>query len=472
MDLISDALRRWRGSDLRMDVQVISGTLVSAYLNEGMSPGDRPVAATRVRLDNLDRRRRLIAASIMRTIRDVAIRADDGTVTWIAPVISPTGWAVRPLSADLYNGLSGVAVAVAAYQFETSHDRADPVDGLDQLLADTLSTVRAIEDQDERDMGGEIAIRPSAPGGYIGLASQIWGWLLLGRLRVAGLSAADAISRALTAGRQISAAIAEDDAFDLFRGVAGAIVPLLRLGEWTGDARWTSLARQAGKRLVDAAKTGSTGARWETSVFPAGIGGAAHGATGIGWGLARLAADPAVRAIRDEAESFSQLADAAFAFEESLYDAAAGCWTDLREPGQITAAWCHGAGGIGIVAADLARMGGDGWTEVLARAAACSWANGLGHNHTLCHGDLGIWEVIGLALAAGVQPRGVESDAVAARVISGLGEHGPVSGLARDTLHPGLLPGIGGMAYQLLRMHPGSPLPSVLLPDPGPADSL
>jgi type 2 lantibiotic biosynthesis protein LanM len=471
-DLISDALRWWRGSDLRMDQQVISGTLISAYLNEGMTPGGRSVVPARVRLDNLDRRRRRIAASIMRTIREIAIRGADGTVTWIAPVISPTGWTVRPLSADFYNGLPGVAVAVAAYQFEMSHDRADPVDGLDRLLAGTLSTVRAIEDQDERDMRGPIAIRPGAPGGYIGLASQIWGWLLLSRLHVPGLGTTEAISRALVAARQISAAIEEDDSFDLFRGAAGAIVPLLRLGGWTGDACWTSLACQAGKRLVDAATTGNAGARWRTSVFPQGVGGTAHGVTGIGWGLARLADDPAVRTTCHDTEPFSQLADAAFAFEESLYDPDTGCWTDLREPGQITAAWCHGAGGIGIVAADLARRGRNGWTEILARAAACSWANGLGHNHTLCHGDLGIWEVISLAQAAGIQPSGVEPDTVAARVISGLGEHGPVSGLARDTLNPGLLPGIGGMAYQLLRMNPDSPLPSVLLPDPGPPDDL
>ncbi|MCP2354690.1 hypothetical protein HD597_001710 [Nonomuraea thailandensis] len=33
---------------------------------------------------------------------------------------------------------------------------------------------------------------------------------------------------------------------------------------------------------------------------------------------------------------------------------------------------------------------------------------------------------------------------------------------------PCLLPGLGGVAYQLLRMHPDSTLPAVLLPDPGP----
>jgi hypothetical protein len=77
-----------------------------------------------------------------------------------------------------------------------------------------------------------------------------------------------------------------------------------------------------------------------------------------------------------------------------------------------------------------------------------------------------------LALAAGIAPAGLDRTGLDARIVSDLGEHGPVSGLARDTLNPGLLPGIGGMAYQLLRMNPACPLPSVLLPDPGPADLL
>jgi lantibiotic modifying enzyme len=51
-----------------------------------------------------------------------------------------------------------------------------------------------------------------------------------------------------------------------------------------------------------------------------------------------------------------------------------------------------------------------------------------------------------------------------AHVIGGLEEFGAISGLARDAFSPGLLPGLGGVAYQLLRMHPASDLPSVLLP--------
>lgn len=152
---------------------------------------------------------------------------------------------------------------------------------------------------------------------------------------------------------------------------------------------------------------------------------------------------------------------------------AKGGWNDLREPGHVTAAWCHGGGGIGIVAADLAWSDPDRWRDVLRRAAASSWAHGLGWNHTLCHGDLGVWEVVNHAMAAGAGPPGLDRATLDAHILGGLGEHGPVSGLARDALTPGLLPGIGGMAYQqLLRMHPQSPLPSVLLPDPGAASPL
>ena len=86
----------------------------------------------------------------------------------------------------------------------------------------------------------------------------------------------------------------------------------------------------------------------------------------------------------------------------------------------------------------------------------------MGWNHTLCHGDLGSWELLDLAVAAGVGPAGLDRPTLDARVVGSLETHGPISGLARDAFAPGLLPGLGGVAYQLLRMGPDSDLPSLL----------
>ena len=310
---------------------MISDTLVSAYLNEGWMPDGPPMASKPISAHDLDRRRQT-AAGIMTTIRDAAIRADDGTVTWIAPVISPTGWAVQPLSNDIYNGMSGVAVAVAGYLLETTSDRADEVSGLDSLLDALLRTLRAIEDQDELLQRGPAPMRPDAPGGYVGLGSLIWAWLLLGRMGIPGLGSPSA--PASHAG-----------------------------GRWPARRRSPSRSR---------------------------------------------------------------------------------CMTRPGTAGRTCA----------------------------SRAASSCWRHGLGWNHTLCHGDLGVWEVIDRAMAAGAGPPGLDRTTLDARIVGGLGEHGPVSGLARDALTPGLLPGIGGMAYQLLRLHPRCPLPSVLLPDPGAASQL
>jgi type 2 lantibiotic biosynthesis protein LanM len=457
-DLTAEALRRWREADLAIDRQIIQAALVSAYLNEGWLPETQPLRASRLRTGDLDRRRRSLAANIMRGLHDASLPADDGTVTWIAPVLNSTGWAVQPLSPDGYGGLSGVAVLLSAYLCEVEQKRADEVSGLEQLLAAALCTMRAAEDQRDRERRVGIALRPEPPGGYIGLGSRIWSWLLLQRLGAVG---SEAVHRACALAEQVPEAVEADESFDVLTGMAGAVVPLLRLAEHSGDVRWFTLAERIGRRLVALAVVRDGIAYWPSSQFPQGLGGFAHGSTGIGWALARLASARAN-------PQFETLADAAFRHEEMLYDANRGGWLDLREPDRTAAAWCHGAGGIGVAAADRVRRGSrERGLEVLSRAAAACWSTGMGWNHTLCHGDLGNWEVVDNAVAAGVGPPGLDRATLDAQILGSLEEHGPVSGLARDAFAPGLLPGIGGVAYQLLRMCRESRLPSVLLPDPG-----
>jgi len=455
-NLAVEALRRWRAADLGLDRVFISAALVSAYLNDDWMPSGDPMPAPPPRSDGLDRRRRALAGDLMVQLREGAIRGEDGTVTWIAPVLGLTGWSVQPLSADLYSGLPGVALLLAAYEREVARGCADAVEGLSELLDASLRTMRAAEAHAEKLRAAGTKVRPREPGAYVGLGSQIWTWLTLHRWGVVG---DEGVDRARALGRLLPEAIADAVDFDLLAGPSGAIVPLLHLADATGEAAWTDLAVGVGRKLVAAARPrGRGGVNWPSSRWPDGLGGCAHGATGVGWALARLAL------ATGDAE-FAATAEAAFAFEESLYDPAAGGWIDLREqePGLIASAWCHGAVGVGVTAADLARRGWKVPDDLVARAAASAHRFGVGWNHTLCHGDLGCWELLVAALEDGRAPEGVDRGSLDARIVGSLEHNGPVSGLARDAFSPALMSGLGGVAYQLLRMGEGTDLPSVLV---------
>ncbi|WP_044191282.1 lanthionine synthetase LanC family protein [Hyalangium minutum] len=191
----------------------------------------------------------------------------------------------------------------------------------------------------------------------------------------------------------------------------------------------------------------------------------AHGATGIGWCLARLSLSAAGTA--EDRQRWRELADAAFAFEESLYRPELGDWKDVRVGSSVdsVAAWCHGSTGIGLVAGDLhVRTKGEGYLDVLRRATAASTREGFGWSHTLCHGDLGTWAL--LDTARRIDPegyRGPDRAWMDAELISSLEERGPVGGLAREAFSPGLMPGLTGVIHLLLRMHPEQRLASPLL---------
>ncbi|WP_436500543.1 type 2 lanthipeptide synthetase LanM family protein [Actinokineospora sp. HUAS TT18] len=439
VDQVHLALSNWRGADFALERRVTHAALVSAYLNQGAEPELGRMATPTPSASDLDTRRRALAAGLMRELAAEAIRGDDDTATWFAPILDRSGWQTTPLTPDLYGGTLGVAVLLAGYQAEVDAGRADKVDGLDSLLAGTVRTARLTQVW-WADQAKHTRRRPDPVGAYIGLGSQIWCWLTLDALGM------DSLADAVFLGEQLPAAIAASEGPDLVVGTAGAIVPLLALAARTGETRWTDLAVQAGERLAaEAKRDGLT--RWAVPNWPDGIGGLAHGATGIGWSLARLSEATGDR-------RYAALASEAAAYEETWYDTDRQAWRDPREPDTIAAAWCHGAVGVGLATPD---------PDVLRRAAVSGLRDGIGWTHTLCHGDTGVWELLTRALAEGVAPDGLDQLGLDAMVIGSLEANGVTTGLAREVYSPSMMSGSGGVAYQLLRMHPDCRLPSVLL---------
>jgi type 2 lantibiotic biosynthesis protein LanM len=456
-DVLAETLQRWRSADHQVERELIQSSVVCAYINDGFMPSNSHMSVAQPDTRNLDDRRRRLAADIVGRLVTTAIHGGDGTATWIAPVMNLTGWSVQPLSPDAYSGAPGLAVLMAGYLREAAAGRALPVAGLPELLAATVASMRAADDYRANQLS-EYRTRPEAPGLYVGLNSQSWCWSLL-----AGLGAVDpaeARNRSARIGELLPEALAETAEPDLLSGRAGAVIGCLQSFSQTSDSHWLELAVTTGERLVELAVLEDGRARWSAPLWPVGLGGFGHGATGIGWSLARLSQ---VTGRSD----FAAMAEAAFAFEESLWDPAEGSWRDVREESGVATAWCHGATGIGLASADLLGRGfGDAahHTDVLRRAAAAGWNRGMGWNHTICHGDLGCWELLDRAFDLGLAPPGLDRLTVAAGIISSIETHGPASGLARAAFCPGVMPGLGGVAYQLLRMDPDCELPSLLLP--------
>src|SRR5256714_3320620 len=455
--LVEAALADWRSADFALERKVIQASLVSAYINDGWKSQGTSVMRTQGRGGDLEARRRRQVAQIIQSIMTNAIHAGDGSVAWMAPVLTATGWSVQPLQQDLYNGISGLTLLLGAYLRETAAGRADAIDELDTLFAAALHTLHLGEAKRERLADEGLKVRPLLPGAYLGLGSQIWTYVVLSHWELDG---GDGLQRARKLADQILTAAVGHDVHDLVSGCAGAIVPLLLLASKTGDESYVRIASQLGDLLHERAKHRSGQAYWTQTESPEGMGGFAHGVTGIGWALTRLAR--ATGSARHE-----QLAQEAFACEDALFDEEEQNWLDMRrlEGLKTAAAWCHGAVGIGLDRRNLdPTLTHTSTPQDLHWAAAATSRLGKGWEHCACHGGLGAWGLLHYAIAAGEAPKELNASYLLDLILTSLEQDGPSCGLGRNAFAPGLLPGLGGVAYQLLRAHPQHDLPSILTP--------
>ena len=194
----------------------------------------------------------------------------------------------------------------------TKQQQGVPIPSMDLTGCLRRRCIRCTWHEAKRERLGDegLKVRPDPPGGYLGLGSQIWTYVVLAHW---GLDGGDGLQRARKLADQIPAAAAVDDVHDLLSGSAGAIVPLLTLAGKTGDKNYVSIASQLGDLLHERAKHQNGQAYWPDTLSPEGMGGFAHGVTGIGWALTQLAR--ATGSAR-----YEQLAQEAFAFEDALFD--------------------------------------------------------------------------------------------------------------------------------------------------------
>ena len=359
------------------------------------------------------------------------------------------------LGPDLYNGVGGIGVFLAAHAAVTGNEASAELAyaGLAQLR-------KNLKSRNAARMARSLGV-----GGAVGLGSIVYALAVMAKC----LQDDDLLADARQAAELFSDdLIAADKQLDVVGGSAGAILGLLRLYRDTRSDDVLRRAVQCGEHLLGQPRLGPDGRRtWVgQGSGPRGLNGMSHGAAGFAFALASLAEATGRQELR---EKFAQAAAECIAFENSSYDAQRHNWPDLRDDGAPSwpCQWCHGAPGIGLARIAASRLGGmdDGRLAVDIQNAV----EGVQRNpptgvDTLCCGALGGVEFF---CEAGTALGRDDLRALAALRLTAVLQAAAASGdyrwnSGKGRFNLGLFRGLAGVGYTLLRRVDGA-LPNVLI---------
>ena len=423
-----------------------------------VSPSAEPDLAVPPSTPAANLRERLIAAA--RSIGDrfstLALRGD-GLATWIGLEYRNKVWSLSPTPEDLYTGLPGIALFLG-HLGETTGDAATT-----RLAREAVTALRSRTDTGVDEI--------TNIGAFLG-----WGGILYTLAHLATLwRDEELLAVAERIPQRIAARLEADEDCDVVGGAAGAIFGLLAFhsaGTAGRPAGALSTAVLCGERLLARAQPAGAGLGWLTRLATAEPQiGFSHGNAGIGLALMELGA------ATGEAR-FTEAGLAAFAWERNAF------WPELERrmsrkdgappPPESTAAmaWCYGAPGIALSRLRALRHLAAGRPErkalerELADALRLTAERGFGQSHCLCHGDLGNLDVLFEAARqhGGPKRAGYVADVErhTATVLAGIERHGPRCGTRGGVESPGLMNGLAGIGYGLLRLADPERVPSVL----------
>ena len=388
------------------------------------------LAAARAVADRLDR---------------LALRGDlQANAHWIG--LKPVGrmqrhWVLEPLGLDLYGGVPGVALFLA-YLGEVAGEVRYTT-----LARAATTTVRC---QVARGRASITSI-----GGFDG-----WGGVIYVLAHLAALWGEPALyAEAEALVGPLHALIEKDEYLDIIKGAAGGIGGLLSLYRCTRSEHALAVAIRCGDWLIQRAQPQVHGLGWATKLELSGrpLAGFSHGAAGMAWALVELAAADRRGAFpRSGVGSHHLRAQPVLARSGELARSArsrgaGGAGDDGRA--KFRSAWCHGAPGIGLARLRLlSHLDTSETRSEIDVALQTTLARGFGDNHSLCHGDLGNLEL--LLQAGQVLPNPqwkLRTGRIASMILESIETRGWVCGVPLGAETPGLMTGLAGIGYGLLR---------------------
>ncbi|WP_246274097.1 type 2 lanthipeptide synthetase LanM family protein [Phytohabitans houttuyneae] len=354
---------------------------------------------------------------------------DRGRVNWLGlELVDSRQWLVLPMGAGLANGYVGVALFLAQLAelsgvpryAEVAHRAVGGIPRLYETLAGRPDLVAAI-----------------GCGGLHG-----FGGIAYGLARLSTLLGDPNIREWASTAVTLAAAAAEvESSADWATGYAGCLAAMSAVHAETGLEPAAALATRCADRLAGMLST------VDEAGASTGLLGFADGMAGIGWALHRFAARGGA--------SYADAARRALRLAGRRRDTGA----------EVEYGWCRGDAGLTLARSCLAGTPDDelAWTVRLLADRP------VPRDLSLCHGELGIAEVLTVLSTQSADP-----GAAAARrrraglVLDAIQWHGPSCGTPGGVLTPGLLTGLAGIGYGLLRLAMAERVPSALLLEPAP----
>src|SRR6266568_6794800 len=459
LDLVRQRIQQLDEDDLAKQIWIIEASLATLLMGREdatqrplqIQPIGRPVKREHVLA---------LANAVAKRLEELALQNDAGAYWLGVGLVDEYTWGLFPTGIDLYDGTSGIALFLAYLGAITGEPSST-------LLANrSLASLRTQVEEQEK-----YSIDPNV-GAFDGLGSLIY---LLTHLGILWNEPA-LLREAEELVERLPKLISKDDHLDIINGSAGCILSLLSLYAVHPSPRTLEVAIQCGDRLLATAQPMPQGTAWKTLSDQRPLGGFSHGTAGIALSLLKLAASSGE-------ERFRQTALTALAYDRSLFVPELNNWADLRvfpvrrpdrqqanEPPAESSqksmvAWCHGAPGIGLGRLGALEQLDDAQIrEEIDIALNTTIQYSFASNHSLCHGALGNMELLLTAARLLNRPKDHEAlERATALIVGNIKAYGWVSAVPLSVETPGLMTGLAGIGYELLRLAEPDKVPSVLL---------
>jgi len=377
-------------------------------------------------------------------------------VSWIGvALVNEKHWSLLPMGVDFYNGLPGIALFLAYLGAVTGVERYT------KLAEATINSIR-------RNPHYVNSLKHSI-GGFTGLG----GWIfVLTHLSILWKQP-ELLAEAESFVDLLPPLIEKDEQLDFLGGAAGLIVVLNGLYSCAPSERTLAAAIKCGDHLLSHAKDMDHGIGWQTSMSSTPLAGFSHGTAGIAYALSVLGE-------LSGADRFRDAALKGMSYERSIFSSRMSNWPDLRKVESAGAsieeyddtlysmfAWCHGAPGVGLARlCSLPCVNDESMRKEITIALQATMKNGFGRNHSLCHGDLGNLELL---LRASQTLKDAEGHSqvrrMASIILESINNQGWLCGIPLGVESPGLMSGLAGIGFGLLRTAKPYDVPSPLVLD-------